>query len=118
VKTLNEIAIEHGIKKLVFVKPGDAECLANGEDYYIGRSFIVGSDEIHLGIYEDPELLTISFFHELGHIFNNKDNQFNSESKAWSNGIYLAGAYGYYFSDKAKAWARQQLNTYSVSSDT
>ena len=110
ISELNNISYKYGMK-LIKVEKGDKYCLANGEDAYINSSHLAG-DEIYLGIYDDEELLISSFFHELGHIVESKNNQFNSETQAWLIGFKLAKQYGYKFSEKAYIWAIEQLSTY------
>lgn len=110
--SLRAIARKYGIKKLVKVKSGDKYCLANGEDTYLNSSYLIGGDEVHVGIYDDEELLIASFFHELGHIVENKNNKYNSETVAWLNGFKLAKQHGYTFTEKVYLWAIEQLSTY------
>lgn len=112
ISSLRAIANNHGIIKFVKVESGDEYCLANGEDAYINRSYLVGSDEIYLGIYSDEQLLIASFFHELGHIIENKDNKYNSETVAWLIGFKLAKQYGFEFTTDVYLWAIEQLSTY------
>ena len=110
---LIEIAKVYGFEKVIKVERGDERCQANGEDWYINSSYVIGCTEIQIGIYDDNELLIASFFHELGHIVGSKNNRFNSEEKAWEIGFQLAKEYGYTFSDKTYKWAKEQLETYN-----
>ena len=70
---IESICEEHGVK-LHVITHGDEYCVANGEDVYINASYstgnMAGSPEIWIDIYEDEELKMISFFHELGHVFD------------------------------------------------
>ena len=75
------------------VKKGDMFCSMNGEGTYLNCSYVMGRHEIILGIYEDDELLTISFFHELGHIFHDSKfpasvdyNRYLIEEECWRVG--------------------------------
>lgn len=113
IKTLSIIAKRYGIKKLVKVIRGDKLCKANGEENYINRSYICGNDRIELGIYEDEELMIASFFHEIGHIVDTKDDKYNSEEQAWVIGFELAKKHGYNFSENTYKWAEEQLTSYS-----
>ena len=111
---LFDIALKHGIKKLVFIQKGDAYCTANGEDIYRNRSFIAGRDEIYLGIYRDSELLIASFFHELGHVLETSGDILNEEHQAWINGFNLAEKYGYKLGLKSRKYANKCLTTYLI----
>jgi len=106
---------------LTLIKPEDQYCSANGEDIYLESSSCSGplgeGGNICLGIYENLEFRLLSFFHEMGHLMETLkyDGGFSSylyESRAWSLGYLLAEAYGITFSDEAKAWGRDQLETY------
>lgn len=114
-KILNDlihISKKYGIKKFHKIEKGDQYCEWNGDDSYINKSYICGSDEIEIGIYEDEELMIASFFHEIGHITETKNNEYNSEEKAWKIGFKLAKKHGYTFSDNTYKWCEKQLNTY------
>lgn len=92
------------------------------EDSYTNCSSCAGSDEIFLGVYEDPELRMLSFFHELGHCVSAKLGQIPdyedlpyyhySEALAWQVGLSLASTYNIEFSPKALTWAKEQLGSY------
>jgi len=85
-------------------------------------SYCAGGDEIFLGDYDDPELLLLSFFHELGHCANTQDQTLppfdewphpeHHESMAWQRGLDLADEEGIAFSDEALRWAAEQLATH------
>lgn len=113
-----KIAKQFGIRLIDVTK--NTECVeANGIETYENRSFIIGRDEIQLGVYNDPELKFLSFFHEIGHILVGnkfeKDAAYNKhkiEERAWEKGYELAASYNVVFSDKAKQWAVSELNTY------
>ncbi len=112
IKELKVIAKKYGVKKVIKVQPGDEYCHANGEKSYRNRSVIAGCDEIYLGIFDDEELMIASFFHEIGHVVNMKNNKLNSESVAWLNGFKVAKKYGYVFSVNAYVWAIEQIASY------
>jgi len=84
----------------------------------INHSYAYGCDEIALGIYEDEELLVISFFHELGHCVGSlppyEECQYDhyKEARAWRVGLALAADRGITFSSRALEWAREQLTSY------
>jgi len=77
---------------------------------------------IQLGVYQDPEIRLLSFFHELGHIVD-RDNRripeykdlpyyhFN-EASAWRMGLRLAFRNGVEFSQNALDIAKRYLATY------
>jgi len=99
-----KICEEYGII-LHQVVPGDKWCKMEGEDHYINRSFCAGRDEIWLGIYDDPDWKTASFFHEMGHCltqqeWNDEMLKFHYELDAWLVGLQLGQEYGYYVKPK------------------
>lgn len=112
VKKIKNIGNIYKIKELVFIKRGDKYCIANGEELYLNRSFIIGCNVIILGVYKDKELLTASFFHELGHIIKSKNGNVNSEIDAWLIGFKLAKKHGFIFKEKTYLWAMKQLASY------
>lgn len=108
---LSAIAKSYGIE-LVKIHVGDKIYSANPANWYLNRSFICGKNEILLGLYEDEELMVVSFFHELGHVVDSKNGWYNSERQAWKIGIRLAKQQGFTFSDKTYKWVTEQLLTY------
>jgi hypothetical protein len=57
--------------------------------------------EIYIGKCDNKEIETAIFFHELGHIFQSRDNysfphQFHYELDAWMNGLQIGYKYGYF----------------------
>lgn len=111
-----KIAERFGIK-LIDVTKNTKYIEANGIESYKNASFIIGKDEIQLGIYNDPELRFLSFFHEVGHTLVGdkfkKDviySEYKIEERAWEKGYELAALYNITFSDKARQWATEQLN--------
>ena len=115
-KSLYLIAKKHNIK-LTNITLNDKHCKSNGEDYYINKSYSAGR-KIWLGVYENSELKTISFFHELGHCVGYHPNDYTNwlvydiEKLAWKEGLKIAQLNGYSFSKKTMKWAVQQLHTY------
>ena len=111
---IDRVADEHELT-LIRVRPGDKYCQANGQEYYDNKSaysYLV----IYLGIYDDPELELISFFHELGHYLVGSTcelDKYASEKLAWMRGLAEAGRYGVKFSENALEWARKQVETYA-----
>ena len=113
---LSNIGKIYGIKKVTNIDNRDHEyCLVNGVETYLNKSFIIGAEEIVLGIYDDNELLIASFFHELGHIIKHENNMFNTEEQAWKIGFEVAREHGFTFSIKTHKWAYEQLCTYNKS---
>ena len=83
-------------------------------DHYINASYIIGGEEVILGIYKDKELKLISFFHEIGHSRTNAQectDLYEYEERCWKEGIKLARAEGIKFSEHALDWAKEQLKT-------
>ena len=101
---------------------------ANGRDKYTNKSYsVASSNEIILGLYDDPELKLISLFHELGHILAvfepedfyeeySKAHQYRelpNELRATALGLEIAFVmYDIAFSDKALKWMYEQAFTY------
>lgn len=112
-----KISEEYGII-LHQVVPGDRWCKTEGEDHYVNRSFCAGRDEIWLGIYEDPDWKTVSFFHELGHCLTQHEwtedmLKFHYELDAWLVGLQLGQEYGYYVKPKTlKKFVMSSLFSY------
>ena len=69
---------------------------------------------------KDLELKLISFFHEMGHFIDktnwsidaNEHTKYKAEENAWNLGYELAINYEINFSENARSWAKQQLETY------
>lgn len=92
--------------------------------YYRNCSAQAGKDYICLGVYSDPELRLLSFFHELGHCVDNRcsgprviENPGHPyhhfhEASAWRTGLKIATKEGVTFSRQALAWAETQLSSY------
>lgn len=113
-KKLKNISKKYGIKNFEKVEKGDYLCKVNGESNYVNRSVIIGNDTIQIGIYDDIEHMIISFFHEIGHIYNIKNNMINSEPVAWIYALYLANENNFRFKQSTYEWVIKQLNTYNI----
>lgn len=75
--------------------------------------------DITIGIYDDHELMVISFFHELAHVLTDhlveQDSEYiEFELEAWKIGLEIAEQYEISFSSKAVGWALDQLKTYTA----
>ena len=87
----------------------------NRKFWYRNRSASAGKDYIWLGEYEDSQLRTISFFHELGHCIDpngHHKSKYIQEKSAWKVGLKAAKKHGIKFSKKACRWKNKQLRTY------
>jgi len=113
---LKSIAAKYGVINLRKIEIGDEYCEANGIDYYLNRSCCAGKDEIFLGIYDDEELLLISFFHEIGHCASTMtytgQSAYDFEVDAWECGLKIAHKEGFTFSKKSIEWAHTQVSSY------
>lgn len=82
-----------------------------------GRSSTDG-ERITLGVYDDEERRTASFFHELGHCLawrsrtNVPATRYDDEVQAWMIGLSLALKEGFTFAPGTLAWCDEQLATY------
>lgn len=83
------------------------------------NAYVIGDEDIILGIYDDEELKMAAFFHEIGHtiikptfekLVNN--DEMLIEFQAWIEGLKIAKKYGYTFSDKAFEYILTSLNSY------
>ena len=92
-------------------------------EYYINQAFLVGDDEVVLGIFRSPDLRLIAFFHEIGHRILFKKKTFLaktmkqpeafSEWEAWRQGIlYAIDNYDIKFTNKALAYALESTRSY------
>lgn len=77
--------------------------------------------EIWLGNFDDSEIETAAFFHELGHTLSSKVckrgytmTRLSSEGLAWELGLGIAFEHGYKWDRDSPVmiWAREQLKTY------
>jgi hypothetical protein len=93
-----------------------------GNDPMINQCCCYGCDEIVIGEYDDIECEVIGFFHELGHCISGKEQclppyenwpyHHYAEAVAWKLGLRYAADEGIEFTDKALAYAREQLSSY------
>lgn len=117
-KTIDDIAQEIDIK-IVHLTPSIIDELKMNINDCYDNSFICGDDEIYIGIYENPELELISFFHEIGHTLIDQDfmkkweyNTLVIELECWSRGIEFARSHGVLFSDEAIEWGYKKGLSY------
>ena len=115
---LKEIAENKGIS-LIDCETNDKYIEAWDVSDLINKSYIIGNNEIVLGIYDDPEKRIASFFHEIGHtlvsqqsIKRVKYDTLKIEKLAWKKGYDIAKFYGIKFSKDIKEWAAEQILTY------
>jgi len=113
-KTIAEIAKELGIGLELGKVPNASYCHGR-----LGRK-----PAIVLGRYSDPELLLISFFHEVGHMLIEREEgpalaklcsypKWELERRAWLRGLWFAEQRGIHFGSQAISWAAIQLETYA-----
>jgi hypothetical protein len=114
-KDFQAIASKYGKIKVSYVDDAYLKGINIPKEFFLNRSCSVGEEEIVLGIYDDPILRRISFFHELGHIVDRKDHpsRYTIESGAWTTGLKIAEDHGITFSVKAIVYAFEQLETYA-----
>jgi hypothetical protein len=108
---LAPIAAKYGIR-LEYMS--EEECQAY---YCFNHSASADRDEIMLGIYEDKELQSLSFFHELGHCLESDYRGLRTllgiEANAWATAWRISREdYNIAWTDKAIVWAMGQLMTY------
>jgi len=83
------------------------------------NAYVIGDEEIILGIYEDKDLRIASFFHEIGHtLISDKFLEMIDhdlmlvEYQAWIEGLKIAKKYGYKFSNKMFNYILKSVNSY------
>jgi HD superfamily phosphohydrolase len=83
------------------------------------NAYVIGDEDIILGLYDDEEVKMAAFFHEVGHtiIKPNFEKLVNNdemliEFQAWIEGLKVAKKYGYKFSDKTFEYILRSLNSY------
>jgi hypothetical protein len=83
------------------------------------NAYVIGNDEILLGLYDDKELKLASFFHEIGHtLITEKFKELINydlmliEYQAWIEGLKVARKYGYKFSNKTFEYILKSLNSF------
>lgn len=89
------------------------------DELYKNKSFVSAKD-IHIGVYDDPELRSIAFFHEVGHILSSEGFPYEvayskpiCELHAWDLGLRWAYAHGVRYSGNALRYAFKELSSYS-----
>lgn len=117
IQQLRLICKKLGIKLIDLAQVKDQSKWGDGNNF--NRSFIIGHNEIWLGIYDDDRFKLISFFHELGHTFlpreypkQTKYNTLMIELKAWNLGIEYALKKGFIFDDETLEWGYKQALDY------
>lgn len=112
---LHEIAKDNGAKLMDMADgcPWNDWPPEEVEIQFRDRSHSAG-DEIYLGLYSDPELRLVSFFHELGHVLDlaRRRTKFTQERAAWQIGFAVAKRLNLKFSLAARRWCKLQLETY------
>jgi HD superfamily phosphohydrolase len=83
------------------------------------NAYVIGDEDIILGLYDDEEVKMAAFFHEVGHtiIKPNFEKLVNNdemliEFQAWIEGLKVAKKYGYKFSDKTFEYILRSLKIY------
>jgi hypothetical protein len=117
IKQIKTICKKLGITLVDIAQYKDQSKFGDGNNY--NKSFIIGHDEIWLGVYKDERFKLISFFHELGHKFLPKDyakrSKYNTlmiELKAWELGLEYALNKGFIFDDDVIKWGYEQALSY------
>jgi len=99
--------------KLTFVKPDDAYCMTDGEDFYKNKCILkvdVKTNGIIVGLFEDENRMLASFFHQVGHTIIDRSTIETSdvEKEAIKRGDFLAEVHGITLDKAALAWVRSQ----------
>jgi len=83
------------------------------------NAYIIENEDIILGIFDDNDLKTAAFFHEIGHTlvresFENlvQDDEMLVEYQAWIEGLRIAKKYKIEFSNKMLKYILKSVNTY------
>ena len=83
------------------------------------NAYVIGDEEIILGIYEDKDLRIAAFFHEIGHtLISDKFLEMINhdlmlvEYQAWIEGLKVAKKYGHKFSNKTFKYILKSVNSY------
>jgi len=85
----------------------------------VNNAYIIGDEDIILGLYDDKEVRMASFFHEIGHTLVSETyeklvnyDKMLIEYQAWIEGLKIAKKYGYQFSSKTFHYILKSLNSY------
>lgn len=83
------------------------------------NAYVVENEDIILGIFDDKDLKTAAFFHEIGHTlvresFENlvHDDEMLVEYQAWIEGLRIAKKYKIEFSNKMLKYILKSVNSY------
>jgi len=83
------------------------------------NAFVIGDEDIVLGMYDTQELKYASFFHEIGHTLVSEsfekmvhNDEMLIEFQAWIEGLKVAKKYKQEFSNKAFHYILKSLNSY------
>jgi hypothetical protein len=117
---LVEIGAEHGLR-VIFMDDDELHRLGVARESFVDKSATCG-EEVYVGFYENDELLTASFFHEIGHRIASElsynmstdglDFKVAPELIAWLLGIREAARHGVAFSAATLDWALRQALSY------
>lgn len=119
---LSQIAKDFDIK-LVSVTKNNIAKYAKKYDMKLNsfknNAYVLGDDEIILGIYDQKEVRIAAFFHEIGHtlVKENFEKMINYDAvliefKAWEEGLKVAKKYNYHFSNKTFRYILTSINSY------
>ena len=119
---LKQIAKEFDIKVINVTQNSlDKYCKKYGmpPENFMNNAYVIGDDEIILGIYDDNEVRIASFFHEIGHtlVSESFEKMVNYDTmlieyQAWIEGLKLAKQYEYTFSRKVFKYIIKCLNSF------
>lgn len=86
---------------------------------YVDSCWCGGKDEIGVGVYTDKDLEALGFFHECGHILNDRwyrdpdSTRYSNEKYCWRLGLTFAREVGWLFPYSKVKWCiENQLNSY------
>ena len=118
-----QIGKDYGLKVIIVTKKNVQKIVEKYEiecvDDLKNNAYVIGDEDIILGLYDDQEVKMAAFFHEVGHtivkptfekLVNN--DEMLIEFQAWIEGLKVAKKYGYKFSDKAFEYILMSLNSY------
>ena len=108
IETIEEIAKKYNV---TLFDRGKVASYTHENKSYAG---IILNKHIILGKFDDEEIRTITFFHELGHsqIQDPPLSDYLVEKLSWKCGLKIAKEHGYKFSRNALKWAANCLRTY------
>jgi GNAT superfamily N-acetyltransferase len=114
-KAILDLADKYGVKVIRAKEAGNnqASCAGNA---------------ILMDYFDDPDLELVAFFHELGHIQNNRNSaarfclsKLANEGAAWETAMHLATIHGYQwpldYHSKEQKYARECLSSYYLTSE-